>query len=70
MSKCPKRPQCPVGLHNRMLHEVEFCHTHKYKWRQHIHERHCKFLKCPYVNHPLYGKWCGYFDTRDTKIFG
>jgi hypothetical protein len=68
--KIPPRPQCPIGWHNRIMQEIEYCHTHQYKWRQWIHEKHCKKLKCPFALDPKYGKWDGYFDTRDKKIIG
>lgn len=64
------RPQCPYGLHNKIMGEHEECHTHDKKWRQKIHEVHCKKLKCPYAHEEKYGKWQGYFDTRDKKIIG
>ena len=64
-----KRPRCPIGLHNKILNEIEYCHTHKYKWRQWLHHRHCISLGCQYAQRG-YGVWGGKFDTRDAKIIG
>jgi hypothetical protein len=61
-----KRPDCPVGLHNRIFGK-EKCHTHRWKWRQWLHEKHCLKLKCPYAKKG-YGKWGGKFDTRDEGL--
>jgi hypothetical protein len=63
-------PQCPIGFHNWLLGDIEHCHTHKYHWRQIIHEAHCKTLKCPYAKKAEYGKWNGLFDNRETRIIG
>lgn len=63
-------PKCPTGKHNKLLGLEETCHTHCWKWRQWIHEQHCKKLKCPFAHHPKYGKWHGYHDTREKRIIG
>ncbi len=60
------KPKCPKGLHNKIFRKEE-CHTHKWKWRQILHEKHCLMLKCPYTK-KNYGKYGGKFDTRDKGL--